>query len=202
MAYLENLRTFGIIAIMMGSMTLLFNVLSFHEVPFFMISKSIPAAMLIIIGITAYRMKTNDKVHIVVRYLIFAGMGLFISGVMLYAFWQDIAHDLGVAWEYLLVAPLGLALSLLGIVIARNGSIKDWQWPLLQILMGSLALFSVFELVVTLMDGDLTQTDSIIKIVRDIFQIGNALLLYLALSAEIKGRTRIHAILDLIPSRK
>ena len=204
MGYLDNLKGFGILAITVGLLTTLFNILSFHDIPFFMVSKSIPAIMMILIGIGAYRMKVNIKVKVVYMYLMYVGIGLFISGMLLYYYYLDRYGIPEIAWQYVLIAPLGFILAVLAIIIRRRNAVSNRHWRILQILFISLTAFSVLELVETLLDGDILFMDHLIKIIRDIFQILTAILLYLTLSAEITGKTRIHSILDYVgvPSRK
>jgi len=160
--------------------------------------------MMMLIGIGAYRMKVNIKVKVVYMYLMYVGIELFISGMLLYYYYFDRYGILEIAWEYLFVAPLGLLLTMLAVVIRKKNEVNNVHWRLLQILFISLTAFSVFELVNTLLNGDILLMDHLIRIIRDIFQITTALLLYLTLSAEIKGRTLIHSILDYVgvPSRK
>ena len=198
--YLSNVKSFGMLAMTLGSLTLLFNILSFHENLFFMFSKSIPSLMLILIGSIAYRQKVSNRVEAVVVYVTYIGFGLFASGILLYYFYYNLSGNLTAAWEYIFVAPLGFILMIVGLRIAKIRKVSDPMWRLLQVLFISLTFFTVFELINTLRSGDILFGDHFIKIIRDIFQIGNAILLYLTLSEEIKGRTRIHRILDLIPS--
>ena len=204
MGYLDNVKQFAIIAMTMAFFTILFGILSFHSTPLFLIAKILPGFMLMMIGITTYRMKDPRKVDVAFRYIIFVGIGLFISGTLFYYFYYDLYGHPEIAWEYLLIAPMGLILALLGIWIVRTKRMGKWQWRVLILLMVLLTSFSVYELYNTIITGDLLATEHAVRIARDIFQIGNAILLYLVLTAEFKGKTKIHTILDYvgIPSRK
>jgi len=179
MAYLDNIKGFGRMAMAMATFTLLVNTIVFLNVPLYMVGRAIPSTMLMIIGYCAYTGRTGSKAEVVFTYLTFYGIGLFVSGIVLL-----IHYDL-YAWEYYIVAPMGLVLTSLGIYVRDGRRISRRWWTLLTAALMILILFSIHE-ILSLAANDLSNLSYLGRLVRELCLIGNGCLLYFTLLSDLK----------------
>ena len=182
MAYLDNIKKFGRTAILVATATLIFNTLVFIDVMLYMIGRAIPAMMLLVIGFLAYSGKADKKAKVIYNYLTFYGIGLFVSGIIL------LVHYEMAAWEYYIVAPLGLVLTALGLSVKDGQEISRLWWNVLVILFMVLVLFAVHEIIITFMNDQMGSLTKIGRMGREAFLIVNAFLLYFTLSGDVQKK--------------
>jgi hypothetical protein len=181
-AYLDNIKKFGLMAMATAIATLLVNTIVFMHDLHYMVARMIPPLMLLTIGFFAYTERNKGKADVVFSYLTFYGIGLFTSGVLLLLYYK---FDMG-AWEYLIVAPAGLVLTALGISVRNGKKISKLWWRVFAVSFVVLVLFAIHEIMRLLLDGHFMDMNWMGRVGREILLIANAYLLYFALYSEVK----------------
>jgi len=186
LACLDNIKGFGRTAMGMASITLLVNALVFFGTPLYTVGRAIPSTMLMVIGYLGYTGRTSRKAEVVFTYLTFYGIGLFASGIIL------LIHYEFYAWEYYIVAPMGLVLAFLGLSVRDGRGISRRWWVLLTASLMILILFSVHEIISLATSDQISSLTYLGRLARELCLIGNGCLLYFTLSGDVKDKVQAH----------
>ena len=188
MAYLDNIKGFGLFVMVMAVATSVVTIIVFSYDLHYMAARLIPCIMQMMIGIFAYTGRIKGRADVVYTYLIFTGIGLFVSG-MVFLFYY---HFNTAAWEYLIVAPGGLVITALGLSVRDGRDIsKMWWWIFIIafVILVGITFHTIFTL---LLDNNFGLLDWLGRIGREILQVSNGCIMLYVLYWDVKNRPNQH----------
>ena len=184
MAYLDNTKRYGLLAMIMASIMFTANVITYWNTPYFVIARIIPSIMLMIVGFHALTERAPTRGDVAFTYMMFVGLGLFASGIML-LFSFFVYYDLFI-WQYSLVAPLGLVVMSFGMRVKKGRPINILWWRILQLAFVILLCLTVLEVYRLLTYEDLNNIHNLGGLLREFSTAGTSILMYSVVTSEIK----------------
>jgi len=174
----------------MAVATITVNIVVFYNDPHYMVARLIPCIMQMTIGAFAYTGRTKGKADVVYTYLVFTGVGLFISGVIFLFYY----HFNTAAWEYLIVAPGGLVITALGLSVWGGKDISIIWWGVFIIAFVILISITLHTIVTIFMNDSMEIFDWLGKMGREALQAFNACIMLYVLYWDVKEKPNRHRI--------
>ncbi|MCL2712920.1 MAG: hypothetical protein FWD37_06605 [Methanomassiliicoccaceae archaeon] len=139
MSFLDDVKIYGIIAMVVGILALLlglFGAIDSDNAATGSAAAAIPGLMLIFVGFLAYAGKTDTKLSALTYFLLFVGIGIFIAAC------------LGVYGEnfYLMVGVIaGIIAAVIGFMLLRGNKLNEIWWIVLLLVFILFAVFKLLE---------------------------------------------------------
>jgi len=168
----------------MAVATTIVNIIVFSNDPHYMVARLVPCMMQLTIGIFAYTGRTKSKADVVYTYLIFTGIGLFISGIIFLFYY----HFNTAAWEYLIVAPGGLVITALGLSVRDGRDISKIWWWIFGIAFLILASITVHTIINIFLDDSMEILDWLGRMGREALQVFNGCIMLYVLYGDVKNK--------------
>jgi hypothetical protein len=174
----------------MAVATIIVNIIVFWNDPHYMVARLIPCIMQMTIGAFAYTGRTKRKADVVYTYLIFTGVGLFLSGIVFLFYY----HFNTAAWEYLIVAPGGLVITALGLSVWGGKDISVIWWGIFIVAFVVLISITLHTIATILMNDSMEILDWLGRMGREALQVFNACIMLYVLYWDVKEKPNQHCI--------
>jgi len=138
MSFLNDIKIYGVVAIVVGALAVLMAVYGMIDqgASARTIAPAIPGIMIIFVGFLAYTGKTRVKRTAVANFLLFVGIGIFVAAC-LGVYGENLALMVGVI--------AGLIAAYVGFMLYKNRKLDNIWWILLVVVFLLLIIFDILS---------------------------------------------------------
>ena len=182
MSFLDDLKIFGIVTMLIGVISLVTAVIANRHDILMMIAWALLPIAILLIGFTTYNGELKKKFDVLYTFLIFCGLALLIGYAIIF-----VSGGLDGDWvlKHLLFVGVGLFAFMIGVDMRTGVKMSMLIWVLLAL------VFLVFLVVsiLSILDGTTANLEGIAQLATQVlFMVMSVYMLYFTLTTEVRNR--------------
>jgi len=180
MSFLDDIKIYGLIAMIVGLLSLLLGVygaIDTDHAAAGYAAAAIPGLMLIFVGFLAYTGKTRSKLTALTYFLLFVGIGIFIAAC-LGVYGENLSLMVGVV--------AGLVAAVIGYLLYSGKKLDNIWWIVLLLVFILFAIFKLLEAVDNLKAGGINGAAGFISAI--LYLVLFLYMVYFLMSKEVKDK--------------